>query len=76
MGWGTGETFEVGCQGLEKLNTVAQAVGAKFTIEEVSNFSPLQDKEILKMIATHMDHQGGKLRKLGTSLDYAQGVQC
>ena len=54
-GWGTGETFEVGAQGLEKLNTVAQAVGAKFTIEEVADFRPLRNKEILKMIAAHMD---------------------
>ena len=44
---------------MEKLNTLAQAVGAKFTIEEVDDFSSIQEKEILKMIAAHMDQQGG-----------------
>lgn len=73
-GWGTGETFEVGAQGLEKLNTVAQAVGAKFTIEEVDDFRPLRNKEILKMIAAHMDQQGGKLGKLAISVVDLMGL--
>ena len=68
-GWGTGETFEVDGKRLQELTKVAQAVGAKFTMEEVEIIISIEErKATLKMIADQMDQQGGRLAKFGTSV--------
>ena len=54
---------------LKELVTVAQAVEANFTLEEVEDFNPIrEDIEILKMIAGLVDRQGEQLAKLDISI--------
>ena len=55
QGWGAPVTMDVAGENLEELTGVAQTVGAKFIMEEVEGFWPID--RILQKIISHVEDQ-------------------
>ena len=62
QGWGNPVTMDLPGENLEEVMSVAQAVGAKFSVEEVEYFRSLEgpareSRKILQMVLNHMEDQ-------------------
>ena len=64
-GWTNQESFEVDCNGLEELATVAKVVGVKLVLVEAEELlAHHETTEAWKVVVAHMEQQEVKLEKL------------
>ena len=74
-GWTNQDSFDVDCNGLEELATVAKMVGVKLILVEVEMFdAPREAEEALWVVVAHMEQQEVMLEKLKLEgLDQLEG---
>jgi len=64
-GWSNHDYFDVDCNGLEELASLAKAVGVKLILVEAEELpAPVKTTEAWKVVVAHMEQQEVKLEKL------------